>query len=822
MKRFISLTAMVVALTISLHAEGLFEYNGMFPSDRPAEAMISNYMLLDKPRQVELEIVDSLGKPFSAVKVVEIVLTSDTSVRHASDSGITTVDLPEPGIYEVKVRPAEGAAGEIGFTLRVKDTGKLLPMPAAAPKAAPPAAAAPAPAPTVAKPKPRIVKNPPVVPPAPPVQPAPVATPAAPAASATSGTPVVPSAPAVPISPAATAVATVTTAVSPSPALEPPAVSLPPTVTAVDGNKPVMVLPARDGYADPFKPVEILFGKVIPDKTPLSACVKVFMLDAKGAEKAVDGQCFPAGLQGVRFIPAGLINGAVYHVRANDHETGQRLADFSFPTFPEVRLTMARGSEGEIRLEITWPPLPELMPSAEGQVIRLDMTELVVTSAGEEIISFAMKPEMPPFGSVNGIDYRAQPWRFTMTIPQAKVNPAAGQLEATLRVILAGAEKPLDVVKSTLSFSGPTQTAAFGTSMQPVPEEQPKIASAPAAEAAVATMSASEVATAAGPVGQTASAVMPGETPAAAVASQPAGTWQPAAEQFTLTPVVPCEDPGATASMIILRKFAVGEGGPNDAFSWPKGLTWAADGTLWVVDSQNRRLLRFLDDGRLVTAMGKKGRGPGMLGLPIDIDIATSGIIVSDTSAHTLHHFDVDGNFLRAIGEWGTKSGQLDLPHGVFIDGDQIWVTDRGNTKIMRFGFDGKYRGGFGKKGELDGYISEPVGIRIYGDTVWILEGKNGRIQRFSRDGKSLGSFKSGAKDPVALEIDPWGYPWVADGEGHRIMRFDQNGRLLLTIQPPPSGRQWIPTSVAIRADGVIAVGDGEDRSIHLYRIRKP
>ncbi len=779
MKRFLSLTAIFVALSVTLHAEGLFEYNGLFPSDRPAEAAISNYMLIDKPRQIEFEVIDRQGKPSQAVKVIEIVLTSDTSIQKKSDAGLTTVDLPEAGIYEVKVRPAETTTGEIGFTLRVKDSGK--------------------------PPQGTIVASPT----------SPIVTPVQPAQ--------VPSTPAI----ATQAPPTIATQA----AMEPPSMAVPAAIAAAspsatppaagDSPAPVMIMPAGNGYADPFKPIELRFGTDIPAGTPSEACLQVFVLDAKGAEKTAQGQCFPAGVQGVRFIPAGLINGAVYHVRAIDPQSHRRLADYSFPTFPEVRLTMARGDAGDVRLEITWSPLTELMPSAEGQVIRLDGTELAVHSSAGEMLTFAMNPDLPPFGNVNGIEYRAQPWRFTMTIPPEKLQ-GANQLMASLRVPLAGSAKPVEVVKSTLTFTGPTQTAAFGSSVQPAPPETPVVASAPAVEPPVASLPQLDIATGSGPAGQAAPATPAVDMPAPAAASQAFEPAPPAPEPFSIPPVVPCEDPGASATLSILRKFVVGEGGPNDAFSWPKGMTWAEDGTLWVVDSQNRRLLRFIDDGRLITAMGKKGRGPGMLGLPIDISVATSGIVVSDTAAHTVHLFDADGVFIRAIGAWGTKTGQLDLPHGVFIDGEQVWVTDRGNTKILRFGLDGVYRGGFGRKGELDGYITEPVSVRITNDIVWVLEGKNGRVQKFSRDGKALGSFPTSAKDPVALEIDPWGYVWVADGEGHRIMRFDKTGRLLLKIQPPAGGRQWIPTSIAVRRDGTIAVGDGDDRSVHLYRLSKP
>ncbi|HNW35387.1 MAG TPA: NHL repeat-containing protein, partial [Candidatus Ozemobacteraceae bacterium] len=452
------------------------------------------------------------------------------------------------------------------------------------------------------------------------------------------------------------------------------------------------------------------------------------------------------------------------------------------------------------------------------------------------------KPDMPPFGSSDGIEFRGQPWRLSVNIPQVKIASASGSIEATLRVSISGSNAPIDVVRSTLSFTGPTQSAAFGSSLPQTAQrllttvstktEEIPLAAAPASAAAVPP---AELVAASQPLQTaTSSAAMPAmpTTPAAPVetgileatesVAVPAVPAMPAMTPVSLPTIVPCADPGTNATLSVMKKFSVGEGGPNDAFSWPKGLTWSSDGTLWVVDSQNRRLLRFLDDGRLLTALGKKGRGPGMLGLPIDISVASSGIFVSDTAAHAVHYFDAEGSFIRTIGAWGTKTGQLDLPHGVFADGDQVWVTDRGNMKVMRFGLDGIYRGGFGKKGEMEGYITEPVSIKIFKDVIWILEGKSGRIQRFSREGKALGSFPSGAKEPLALEIDPWGCPWIADGDGHRLMRFDPSGRMLMTIQPPAGGRQWIPTSVSVRVDGIVAVGDGEDRSIHLYRIKKP
>ncbi|HEY9070660.1 MAG TPA: NHL repeat-containing protein, partial [Candidatus Ozemobacteraceae bacterium] len=594
---------------------------------------------------------------------------------------------------------------------------------------------------------------------------------------------------------------------------------------AHDPAAPRLMMPVAGCYADPFKPVEIKLGREIPSGVPLETCMNVYLLDAKGAEQPAPGQYFPSGPDGVRFIPVGLTNGAVYHIRARDPLTKADLAAFTFATFPEVRMNIVRDTEGNVRLEITWPPIPELMPGEDGQVTRLDHTRVAVLSNGAEILGLDVNAALPPFGSINGVEYRGQPWRFSVMIPRDKAGDSTANIEALLQARISGVEAPVEVMKTSLTASSvtiPSATSGAATipatrtttvTVSTVTQQLPHPAVAPAEPATLATASEQPItpASLAAPVAEPPAAAPTTMVPARPVLSVP-----------ELPAIVPVADPGPSATLEVLKKFPAGEGSQNDAFSWPKGLTWSPDGSLWVVDSQNRRLLRFLEDGRLLTSLGKKGKGPGMLGLPIEITVATSGIFVTDTSAHTVHMYDAQGSFVRDIGVWGTKSGQLDLPHGVFVDGDEVWVTDRGNTKVLRFGLDGVYRGGFGKKGELEGYLTEPIGIRIRNDVIWILEGKSGRIQKFSRDGKVLGSFSTTAKEPLALEIDPWGYAWVADGEGHRVMRFDANGRLLISIQPGASGRQWIPTSVSVRPDGIVAIGDGEDRSVHLYRIKKP
>jgi len=251
-------------------------------------------------------------------------------------------------------------------------------------------------------------------------------------------------------------------------------------------------------------------------------------------------------------------------------------------------------------------------------------------------------------------------------------------------------------------------------------------------------------------------------------------------------------------------------------------VTWGPDGALWVVDSQNRRILKFNDLGKLMLGFGKQGKGMGMLALPIDLAFGANEILVSDSAAHAIHVFDNQGTPLRSIGTWGARAGQIDLPHGIdFADG-QLWLAERGNCQIMRFSLDGVFLSGFGRRDNAPGGFENPICIRVFNGIIWVMEPKKGRIQRFSREGKYLGGFIAGTIDAVGLDIDPWGCPWVADGEGHRVLRYDPNGKLLVNIESPIGPKPWNPTSVSVRNDGLVAVGDAGNRTIRLFRLKKP
>ncbi|MFZ2955514.1 MAG: hypothetical protein WA705_01260 [Candidatus Ozemobacteraceae bacterium] len=868
----------------------LFTYNGLFPAGHEPTAKFTYNMLLDKPRRVMFAILDEKGVPQLKVRVVEVTPASSGGGMK-DPNGISQADLNEPGIYDIKVAIDPSVSGELGFVLKVADTGEAI------------AAVKQPVSPDDAR-QDGTEKRLPVVPETPPSMPsttvtpdAPLVVPAKPASSPklVEVTPSPGNEPDKPASPVKVPLATAASSSQSTTKLAPNLTLPVPTGTQTSLGIVAGRYPAGTGYADPYKPVEILFDRDLPTGLPLEKVLKLFIRTASGQEKVVEGQYFPAGRNGIRFLPKKLSPGAVCTVKVTDL-AGTSLDEFTFQTFPTLRMSLSKTDEG-VQADLSWPVLPDLLPAAEGQAVRLESSELVLTNGPQEIARFPFTPDLAPFGSHDDLRFQGRPFGFTLVIPASRVSTSdAVPLSMALFIHIAGREGSLEVARATLtshqgspapaptaissaSASNPTSSPTFTPASSPSAAVAPAPAIAPGTvspatdsspaispplpvtnggEAASGSLVPSErssgsvslVATSSLPA--SASSVplippllLPSDTtvlettiePSAAsetvsthvpASSTPASGQSPATrptsvpEPIVQKPVLAIADPGPQANLVPELDFTVTEGAASAGISWPRGCVWGPDGSLWVADSQNRRVMRFNDEGRLMHAFGKKGKGPGLLGVPIDIAVCAAGVFVSDTAAHVIHLFDIQGAHQKAIGSWGTKPGQIDLPHGLVIADDQIWVAERGNAQIMRFGIDGAFRGSFGKRGELPGYLENPIAVRIHNGTVWVLEPGKGRVQRFTKEGKYLGGFIAGVKDAVDLEIDPWGNPWVADGEGRRVIRYDPSGKLLMTVGSPAGGRPWIPTSVSMRSDGLLAVGDGNNRSIRLFRLKKP
>lgn len=130
--------------------------------------------------------------------------------------------------------------------------------------------------------------------------------------------------------------------------------------------------------------------------------------------------------------------------------------------------------------------------------------------------------------------------------------------------------------------------------------------------------------------------------------------------------------------------------------TFPQGLTFAPDGTLWVVDTGNGRVKQFAIDakgnGTWKRTIGNGvGTGAGQFQMPTGIDIAADGSVwVADTRNSRVQVYR--GGTWQAFATAAGAPKGFNVPWGVTVAPDgAIWVADTGNKRLVRMSATGAY-----------------------------------------------------------------------------------------------------------------------------------
>jgi len=185
-----------------------------------------------------------------------------------------------------------------------------------------------------------------------------------------------------------------------------------------------------------------------------------------------------------------------------------------------------------------------------------------------------------------------------------------------------------------------------------------------------------------------------------------------------------------------LGPFAV-KGRQEGQVDWPRGIHFAADGNLWVVDSHNNRVQLFDPQGRVLLVFGESGSHPegrGQFQRPSDLATDSEGCLwVTDTLNNRVQKFDSGGHFLAMFGTSGQGAGQFLWPRGIAIDRwGRIYVVERTNHRVQVLSSRGDPLGSFGGNGRKDGQFNEPYGVAIReGSQAYVTDNVGSRVQRF-------------------------------------------------------------------------------------------
>lgn len=327
-------------------------------------------------------------------------------------------------------------------------------------------------------------------------------------------------------------------------------------------------------------------------------------------------------------------------------------------------------------------------------------------------------------------------------------------------------------------------------------------------------------------------------------------TWQPADQMrlyirkdvveqiwnYGVTPSagVQIEDP-TEGKTIVLGADQVFD---NLGLNGPRSLAFAPDGTFYVADGYNHRVLHLDQNGQILQVIGSASPGcpypgnppsnqpAGTFCEPWGVAVAPDGsLFVSDTWNHRIQKFSPTGEFIKAWGYFGQAEAPDAFygPRGLATDAQgRLYVVDTGNKRIVIFDSNGNFITEFGSAGVDVGQFDEPVGIALDGEgNIYITDTWNQRVQVFQpsegglaftplRQWEVYGWFGQSLDNKPFIAVNAQKHVFITDPEGYRVMEFTDQGELL---------RVWgeygntassfgLASGIAIDAEGHIWVTD--------------
>ncbi len=285
----------------------------------------------------------------------------------------------------------------------------------------------------------------------------------------------------------------------------------------------------------------------------------------------------------------------------------------------------------------------------------------------------------------------------------------------------------------------------------------------------------------------------------------------------------------------------------NTPMNAPRSLAFAPDGTLYVADSRNHRILHLDAGGTLINQFGSPtgndpnnpnpSAPPSTFNEPWGVAVGPDGsVYVTDTWNHRVQKFTADGQFIKTWGAFGQGSAQDTFygPRGIAVDAQgRVYVVDTGNKRVVVFDADGNYVTQFGSEGLDAGQFDEPVGIAIDSNgNIYITDTWNQRIQSFapSSDGSSFmplkqwdvaGWYGQSLDNKPFIAVDNKGHVFVTDPEGYRVIEYTTDGQLIQTWGDygVTASTFGLAAGVAVDAEGRVWVTDAGNNRIMRFTL---
>jgi len=310
------------------------------------------------------------------------------------------------------------------------------------------------------------------------------------------------------------------------------------------------------------------------------------------------------------------------------------------------------------------------------------------------------------------------------------------------------------------------------------------------------------------------------------------------------------EDPYIKKTVSLTADLVVNAETLGTELNAPRSIAFAPNGTFYVADSRNHRILHLDAEGKLLGTWGSVSPGcpyvtanpptevpPDTFCEPWGVAVGPTGsVYVTDTWNARIVKFSADGKYIASWGAYGNGETPESFwgPRGIAVDGrGQVYVADTGNKRIAVFDSNGKFVTQFGAAGFEPGAFDEPVGVAVAADgTVYVTDTWNQRLQAFTPtlDGLDFvpllqwdifGWAGQSLENKPLITVNAAGHIFVTDPEAARILEFDSAGNFV---------RAWgefgaelnqigLAAGVAVDAEGHVWVADAGNQRIMRFTL---
>ncbi|MCH9024963.1 MAG: NHL repeat-containing protein [candidate division Zixibacteria bacterium] len=266
----------------------------------------------------------------------------------------------------------------------------------------------------------------------------------------------------------------------------------------------------------------------------------------------------------------------------------------------------------------------------------------------------------------------------------------------------------------------------------------------------------------------------------------------------------------------------------GQTFKEPTGITIGRDGTVFIVDRGNNRVVRFDSEMNPEKQIGGYGHGTELFNRPSFAAMDNGlNLFVSDEGNRRVARFDARLNFVDEIRfEDEEDPFKFGYPSGIGITSyGEIWIADNEKNRLCVFNNISKFDRFIGDFGSSGGQMLSPEKIvKDDAGNFFVCDAGHSRIVVYDEFGSHLRTYAFNQINyPISIAIAD-DMLWVLDGGDSKLFSVSKNGKVLSSFGPNLPGTNLSlkqPSDIALLEDDRLVIVDTGNNRLLICRIVK-